>query len=243
VTRDDPGVDATILARSVRRPTSTFKRRRRRLSAERAAELDEWLALWGLAPTGPLLDLAAEFGRAADVYLDIGFGHGESTAELARQRPGIDVIGVEVHDPGVAAVLDAIVRVPLRNVRVVHGDLLAFLDRLPPSTLAGVCVFFPDPWPKTRQQHRRLIGADVVAALTDRLRAGGELHLATDSSDYADRMVVACEDEVRLVGGRVDRPDWRPPTRFEQRGREAGREVTDLCYVRTAGGGVRDENG
>ncbi|MGI9644386.1 MAG: tRNA (guanosine(46)-N7)-methyltransferase TrmB [Ilumatobacteraceae bacterium] len=219
-------------ARSVTRPASTFKRRRRKLSPKRQAELEEWIGRWGLDPVGPPVDLDALFGRAAPVYLDVGFGHGESTIELARVRPDVDVIGVEVHDPGVVTVLDAVENVPLPNVRVVHGDVLSFLDRVPAGALAGVCVFFPDPWPKPRQRHRRLIRADVVAAFAERLRPGGELLLATDIVDYAEQMIEACDGDGRLTGGVADPPSWRPSTRFERRGRDEGRPATDLCYRR-----------
>ncbi len=214
------------------RPASTYKRRRRKLSDKRQAELDSWIGKWGLGITGPPLDPTAEFGRAADVYLDIGFGHGESTIELARRHREIDVIGVEVHDPGVVTVLDAVVNVPLPNVRVVHGDALDFLDRVPAASLAGVCVFFPDPWPKVRQQHRRLIRADVVAALAERLGPGGELLLATDVADYAAQMAEVCDADPRLVGGVGARPSWRPETRFERRAAAEGRVATDLRYRR-----------
>jgi tRNA (guanine-N7-)-methyltransferase len=132
----------------------------------------------------------------------------------------------------VVTVLDAIEHVPLPNVRVVHGDVLPFLDRIPPGSLHAVRVFFPDPWVKTRQHHRRLIRPDTVAALTDRLEVGGELHLATDIADYAAAMTVACATEPRLAGGVVERPSWRPPTRFEQRGADAGRSAVDQIYTR-----------
>ena len=217
-------------ARGVSRPASTFKRRRRKLSPKRQAELEEWIDRWGLDQDGPTLDLDDTFGRSAPVYLDVGFGHGESTIELARVRPEVNVIGVEVHDPGVVTVLDAIEHVPLPNVRVVHGDVLPFLDRLPAGALAGICVFFPDPWPKPRQQHRRLIRSDVVAAFVDRLATGGELLLATDIADYAAQMTEACDGDGRLTGGVAERPTWRPSTRFERRGSDEGRAATDLRY-------------
>lgn len=174
------------------------------------------------------------FGRDGDVALDVGFGHGESTIEMAVAQPDLDVIGVEVHTPGVVTVLDAIEHRHLHHIRVVHGDLLAFLDRIAPESLALVRIYFPDPWTKRRNFHRRLVGPDVVAALTDRLRIGGELHLATDIVDYAAAMQQVCDAEPRLDGGVIDRPDWRPLTRFERRGLDAGRSPTDLLYTRTA---------
>jgi tRNA (guanine-N7-)-methyltransferase len=218
--------------RSVPRAATSFRMRRRRLSPMRQHQFERRLARHGLAERGGVLDLPGVDGGDRPVVLDVGVGHGESTIVMAAAEPGFDVIAIEVHDPGVAAVLDAIERVPLPNVRVVHGDVLPFLDRVPPAALHGVRVFFPDPWPKTRQQHRRLLGADTVAAFADRLRVGGFLHVATDNTDYATAVERMCDEERRLHGGRIDRPASRPLTRFEQRGIDAGREIVDLCYVR-----------
>jgi tRNA (guanine-N7-)-methyltransferase len=219
-------------ARVVRRPATTFKVRRRGLSQKRQAEFDQWVGEWGLAVDGPPLDLTEVFGGSKPVVLDVGFGHGESTIELAHREPALAVIGVEVHTPGVVTVLDAIVHDPLPDVRVVHGDLLPFLDRLGEASLSGVRIFFPDPWPKPRQHHRRLVRIDVVTALTDRLSEDGFLHVATDIDDYAAQIMEACAGEARLEGGRVPRPADRPFTRFEQRGLDSGRKVTDMIYRR-----------
>jgi tRNA (guanine-N7-)-methyltransferase len=224
-------------ARSVRRPAASFKVRRRSLSPKRQAEFEEWIERWGLDLEGPVLDWSEVFGHdpsgPRDVVLDVGFGHGEATIAMAAAQPDLDVIGVEVHTPGVATVLDAIRQRGLANIRVVHGDLLPFLDRIAVESLAGVRVYFPDPWTKRRNFHRRLVGPDVVAALTDRLRIGGQLHLATDIADYAESMQQVCDAERRLTGGVIERPDWRPLTRFEQRGLDAGRRPVDLLYTRT----------
>lgn len=232
--------DSESGARVVARPASTFKVRRRSLSPKRQAEFDEWIEKWSVPIDGPLLDWNETFapndGRrdpGRGVVLDIGFGHGESTIEMARAQPEYDVLGVEVHDPGVVTVLDAIENDPLPHVRVVYGDVIQFLHRVGPESLRIVRVFFPDPWKKPRQHHRRLVRHDMVTALTDRLEIGGELQLATDIIDYADLMQEVCEAEPRLTGGGVERPDERPLTRFEQRGLDAGRPITDLRYRRT----------
>jgi tRNA (guanine-N7-)-methyltransferase len=217
---------------SVSRPSASFKLRRRSLSIRRQGELDDWLGRFGLGVEGPLLSWQDVFAREGDVVLDVGFGHGESTIKMAIAQPQVDVIAVEVHTPGVVTLLDAVVRNDIDCVRAVHGDLLPFLDRVPGGSLAGVRVFFPDPWPKARQAHRRLLGGDVIAALTDRLGPGGQLHMATDVSDYAKSITIACAGEPRLAGGVISRPDWRPLTRFEQRGLDAGRVPTDLLYSR-----------
>ena len=202
------------------------------MSEQRRADLARWMERWGIDPTGPLLDLETRLGT--DVVVDIGFGHGESVLDLARRSPERTVIGIEVHTPGIATVLEAVERDGLDNVRIVHGDALEFLDRIPARSLSEIRVFFPDPWPKERQHHRRLVRPDVVAALTDRLRVGGLLRIATDVDDYATRMIETCAAEPRLAGHTIDDPSDRPRTRFERRGIEAGRRPTDLRYERIA---------
>jgi tRNA (guanine-N7-)-methyltransferase len=117
---------------------------------------------------------------------------------------------------------------------IVHGDAVTFLDRVPPGSLTGVQILYPDPWPKVRHHHRRLVAGDIVAAVTDRLRHDGWLHLATDIADYAEAMRAAVATEPRLSGGVVARPSDRPVTRFEQRGLDEGRTSIDLQYHRTS---------
>jgi len=217
---------------AVRRSSVTFKARRRGLSPARQARFTEWLAHWGLDETGPVIDWSIEFGAALPVVLDIGFGHGESISQTARADPATAIVGLEIHTPGVATLLEAIDTHGLTNVRVVHGDALVFLDRVAPSSLAGVRIWFPDPWPKVRQHHRRLVDVEVVHALTDRLTIGGTLHLATDVADYAAVMQKACNADERLSGSVIERPTFRPMTRFERRGIDEGRHATDLWYAR-----------
>ena len=219
-------------ARAVRRSSVTFKVRRRGLSPARQARFTEWLARWGLDETGPVIDWSAEFGASCPVVLDIGFGHGESISQMALADPSTAIVGLEIHTPGVATLLQAIEAHRLTNVRVVHGDVLPFLDRVAPSSLAGVRIYFPDPWPKVRQHHRRLVDVEVVGALTDRLMIGGTLHLATDIDDYARVMLAAADGDERLTGGEIERPTFRPVTRFERRGIDEGRHPTDLWFVR-----------
>ncbi len=219
-------------------PVRTFNPRRRALSPARAAAHARLAPRWGLDEVGPVLDVAEVFGRVAPVVLEIGFGAGEGTVALATARPEEDIVAVDVHTPGVARLLQRIEADGLTNVRVVHGDALVFLQRIAPDTLHGIRVFFPDPWPKARHRRRRLVRPDVVADFVDRLVVGGTLHLATDVEDYARQMVEVCGAEPRLAGGVVERPAWRPLTRFEVQARAAGRPVTDLRYVRTAPGGA-----
>ncbi len=210
----------------------SFRPRRRGLSAARAEAFERAAPKWRLDVVGAPLDLVAVFGSRDPVVLDIGFGGGEGLVAMARDRPREALIGVEVHTPGVARVIEAIEENGWRHVRVVEGDVLDFLPRVPFGSLAGVRIWFPDPWPKQRQQHRRLVRPPVVEALTDRLGPGGTLHLASDIDGYVRHTQRVFADEPRLAGGVVARPEWRPVTRFEQRGRNEGRAATDLQYER-----------
>jgi tRNA (guanine-N7-)-methyltransferase len=215
--------------------TMTFKPRRRSMSPARQLRFAAWIRQWGLPVDGAVVDFDAIFGRspgAGNVILDIGVGHGESTLWCATDRPDVDLVAVEVHTPGVATIFETIERAGLRNIRVVHGDALSFITRIAEETLAGVQIYFPDPWPKPRQHHRRIVNEQVVSMLTDRLRPGGTLALATDVDNYAQAMVAACAADDRLRGGVVERPSERVITRFEQRALTQGRSVVDLAYER-----------
>ena len=192
---------------------------------------------WGIGVTGDPLSFDDLFADAADaehreVVLDIGFGSGEALIELAELRSHECIIGIDVHTPGVAAVLEAVQRRGLRNVRVVEGDVLELLQRIPQRSLAAIRVFFPDPWPKRRQRGRRLIRPDVIEQLVPLLRLGGTLHLATDVDDYAAQMEAVC-DAPALAGGVIERPMWRPVTRYEQRAIDEGRRPVELLYTVT----------
>jgi tRNA (guanine-N7-)-methyltransferase len=202
------------------------------MSPARAAAYERLLAEWSIAEIGPVLDLEAVFGRQAGVVLDIGFGGGEATVALARAQPERDVLAIDVHTPGIGRLLESIEREHLTNVRVIDGDALVFIERIPAANLHEIRILFPDPWPKVRQRRRRLVRADVVATLTDRLELGGTLHIATDVADYAAQVLAVCSAEPRLAGGIVERPSARTVTRFEQRGIDAGREAVDLVFAR-----------
>ena len=189
-----------------------------------------------------VLDLDAVFGRVAtDSHpvpriLEIGFGMGEGLAETAAAHPENDYLGVEVHTPGVGALLKQIGERGLTNVRVVQHDAVEALTRmLQPSSLAGIHIFFPDPWHKKRHHKRRLIQPPLVSLLASRLAPGGYLHLATDWQDYAEQMLAVLGAEPLLANTVMDyapRPATRPLTKFEQRGIRLGHGVWDLVFRR-----------
>ncbi len=182
------------------------------------------------------LDTAAVFGRSAPCILEIGFGMGGATAAIAAARPEVDFIGVEVHEPGVGALLKLIGEQDLHNLRIVQHDAVEVLQQMiAPASLAGVHVFFPDPWHKKRHHKRRLIQPPLVALLASRLAPGGLLHCATDWQPYAEQMLQVLAAEPLLqntVTDYAERPAYRPLTKFEARGLRLGHGVWDLLFTR-----------
>jgi tRNA (guanine-N7-)-methyltransferase len=182
------------------------------------------------------LDLTAVFGRAAPTVLEIGFGMGQATAQMAAARPGDNFLGVEVHEPGVGALLRLIGERQLGHLRIVQHDAVLVLQHmLPPASLAGVHLYFPDPWHKKRHHKRRLVQPAFVALLCTRLAPGGYLHCATDWEPYAQQMleVLGAEPALRnTAAGFAPRPAWRPQTKFEARGLGLGHGVWDLVFER-----------
>jgi tRNA (guanine-N7-)-methyltransferase len=210
----------------------TFHARRGRLRSAQADAIATLLPRYDVPP-GPLEVTTLFAGRP--VVVEIGFGLGDATVEMARADPGTGIVALDVHTPGVARLVLAVDAQGLDNVRVVHGDAVAFLrERVPEASLAAVRAFFPDPWPKARHHKRRLIRPDIVAMLAARLEPGGTLHVATDWAPYAATMLEVLDAEPLLESafdGAAPRAE-RPLTRFEQAGLEKGHEVTDLVYVR-----------
>ena len=180
------------------------------------------------------LDYAQVFGRQAPVVLEIGFGMGDATAQIAAALPDTDFIGVEVHTPGVGALLKRIGELGLSNLRIVQHDAVEVLQHMiAPASLAGVHVFFPDPWHKKRHHKRRLIQPGFVAELVMRLAPGGYLHCATDWEPYAQQMleVLGAEPALRnTAAGYAPKPAYRPLTKFEHRGLRLGHGVWDLVF-------------
>ena len=191
---------------------------------------------YGIEHAPARLDFERIFGRRAPVILEIGFGMGETTAAIADARRDADFIGVEVHGPGVGALLARLDAMGLSNVRIVRHDAVEVVDdMIAPASLAGVHVFFPDPWPKKRHHKRRLLQAPFVHALAARLAPGGYFHAATDWEAYAHEMLAALDAEPLLrntVQGFAPRPATRPLTKFEARGQRLGHPVFDLVFER-----------
>lgn len=218
----------------------SFVLRQGRVSNAQARSVDTLMPRFGIAYRPVLLDLNAAFGRESPKVLEIGFGMGETTAAIAAAHPDIDYLALEVHTPGVGSLLKQIGEAGLTNVRIIQHDAVEVVrDMVAPGKLAGVHVFFPDPWPKKRHHKRRLLQPPFVAMLAQRLAPGGYLHCATDWEEYAQQMLEVLAGEPLLENTATDfapRPDYRPLTKFEQRGRRLGHGVWDVVFRRRQGG-------
>lgn len=214
----------------------SFVLRQGRVSNAQARHYETTMPRFGIPYQAAPLDFAAVFGRVAPTVLEIGFGMGETTAKIAQGHAETDYLALEVHTPGVGSLLKQIVEAELTNVRIVQHDAVEVVrDMIRPASLAGIHIFFPDPWPKKRQQKRRLIQAPFVALLASRLVPGGYLHCATDWEEYAHQMLDVLSGERSLtntVDGFSPRPEYRPLTKFEQRGLRLGHGVWDVVFQR-----------
>jgi tRNA (guanine-N7-)-methyltransferase len=194
------------------------------------------LPRYGVPYAETVTDLDAVFARTAPRILEIGCGMGETTAAIAAANPGNDYLGIEVHTPGVGSLLKQIAELELTNVRVIQHDAVAVLEHMiAPASLDGLHIFFPDPWPKKRQQKRRLIQPAFVALAASRLQPGGYLHAATDWQEYAEQILAMLGAEPMLDNTAVDyapRPAYRPQTKFEARGLKLGHGVWDIVFRR-----------
>ena len=223
-------------AAAAQRPIRSFVLRAGRMGPGQQRALDELGPRFLLPFRAQPLDFAAIFGREAPTVLEIGFGMGDASAQIAAALPGTDFIGIEVHAPGVGALLKRIGEMQLSNLRLLQHDAVEVLESMiPPQSLAGVHLYFPDPWHKTRHHKRRLVQPAFVQRLATRLAPGGYLHCATDWLPYAEQMLEVLGAETTLentTDGYAPRPAWRPLTKFEARGLKLGHGVWDLLFRR-----------
>ncbi|MEN8206339.1 MAG: tRNA (guanosine(46)-N7)-methyltransferase TrmB [Pseudomonadota bacterium] len=220
-------------ARNIR----SFVRREGRITAGQQRALQDLWPRYGLAADTPL-DLATIFGRNAPCTLEIGFGNGDALATMAGQQPDTDYIGIEVHRPGVGRLLQQLAERKLTNVRVMREDAVQILQTcFPDNSLDHLLLFFPDPWHKKRHHKRRIVQPGFIELLARKIKSGGILHMATDWEDYAGHMLEVMEQSPTFrncagSGNYSPRPDYRPVTKFEQRGQRLGHGVWDLLFKR-----------
>jgi tRNA (guanine-N7-)-methyltransferase len=223
------------------RTIRSYVRREGRITQSQQRALADLWPRYGIDNADTPLDLDALFGRAAPTVLEIGFGNGASLAQMAAAHPELDYLGIEVHRPGVGALLLLLEQHELSNVRVICADAVEVLkQRLPDASLDRVQLFFPDPWHKKRHHKRRILQPEFVTLVGRKLKPGGVFHLATDWEDYARQMlaVLSAAPGFGNLGGAegyAPRPASRPLTRFEARGQRLGHGVWDLLFRKTAG--------
>ena len=221
---------------SPHRPIRSYVLRQGRISNAQQRARDELLPIFAIAYSTNLLDFEAVFGCNAPTILEIGFGMGETTAQIAALRPGTNFLAIDVHTPGVGSLLKQINEQHLKNVRIIQHDAVEIVrDMIPAAGLHGIHVFFPDPWPKKRHHKRRLLQADFVSELATRLEPRGYLHIATDWQEYAEHILQVLSAEPLLANTAESysvRPAYRPRTKFEERGLKLGHDVWDLVFRR-----------
>ena len=216
------------------RPLRSYVLRQGRISQAQQRAYETLRSVYALPYQNNLIDLNTVFQRPAAKILEIGFGMGESSAEIAAAQPELDFVGVEVHTPGVGSLLKQIDARQLKNIRIIQHDAVEVLQHMiGENSLHGAHIFFPDPWPKTRHHKRRLIQTDFVRLLSSRLQAGGYLHVATDWKAYAEHILETLSQETLLENTTpvyAPRPSYRPLTKFEQRGIKLGHGVWDIVF-------------
>ena len=216
----------------------SFIRRQGRITPGQQLALDNYWAVYGLDPKADY-DFAEVFGRDAPLCVEIGFGNGESLAKMAAANPGINYIGIEVHRPGVGHLMLQSAEEGIGNVRIYCHDAIEVMEnKIADHSLAGVHLFFPDPWPKKKHHKRRIVRPSFVDLLAKKLKSGGYFHAATDWQNYAEHMLEVLSVENRLINAAdcgadyCELPEYRPLTKFEQRGLRLGHGVWDLIFRR-----------
>ncbi|MFJ4920786.1 tRNA (guanosine(46)-N7)-methyltransferase TrmB [Streptomyces sp. NPDC088725] len=235
---DGTGPAADPAGSHFERRIRSFQPRRSRVTTGQAEALRRRWPAWGLDIDGQrILDLDEIFGGLPAV-LEIGFGMGEATARMAAADPGTGILAADVHTPGQGNLLRLAEEHGLSNIRVANGDAIILLrEMLAPAALAGMRVYFPDPWPKKRHQKRRLIQPEFLTLAAERMKPGAVLHCATDWEPYAEQMLDVLTahpgfENTQEDGGYAPRPDFRPLTRFEGQGLDKGHVVHDLLFRR-----------
>lgn len=239
-TTDTPDSTSTTESsdNNISRRIKSFVLRQGRLSAGQKKAIENNWPSFGLEVEDKLLDFVEVFGRDAPTIVEIGFGMGKSLAEMAEANPQQNYIGIEVHKPGVGALLKLIEEKGLQNIRVFNDDAIEVLEKcIPLNSLAGVYLFFPDPWHKKRHHKRRIVQPAFAEKMAAHLKPGGQFHMATDWENYAEHMmeVMSASASYKNISGENEytpRPDYRPLTKFEARGHRLGHGVWDLIFAK-----------
>lgn len=218
------------------REIKSFVLRQGRLTPGQQKAFDTLWPHYGINYEKQQLDLKAIFSNDHPVVLEIGFGNGDSLAQMAVDQPHINFLGIEVHRPGVGHLLLQIEKHQLSNLRIISHDAVEVIrDCLPDNCLEGVQLFFPDPWHKKRHHKRRIVQASFLDLISRVIRPGGFFHAATDWENYAEHIRDALSShsvfQNTSADGYIERPVSRPLTKFEQRGQKLGHGVWDIMAI------------
>ena len=179
------------------------------------------------------LNLNQIFPEKTKVIMEIGSGMGEATAQIAKANPEVGYVAVEMHSPGLAALLILINQMELENIKLIREDATYLLaNHTPDNSVDGIHLLFPDPWPKNRQHKRRMVQSEFIEMVGRKLKPGGFIHIATDWQPYADWIKVRFDKSESFSGGVVERPSWRVLSKFEGQGLRKGHQVTDFKYIK-----------
>ena len=215
------------------RAVRSYKLRGRRITEGQQEAWDRLWPIFGIEYSDRKINLAELFPNSERIIMEIGFGMGEATAQIALSDPTTSYLAVEVHRPGIGKLLLRIEELELKNVRTIEGDAFeVFEQMILDSSLDGVHLFFPDPWPKARHFKRRIVNQEFIVAVAAKLKPGAFFHIATDWQPYADWITEEFTKQTFFTGGEVDRPDWRPLTRFEDQGINKEHPVADFRFIK-----------
>ena len=212
----------------------TYRLRGSRITGPQQSALDKYWDAYGIEYSIEFLNITSLFPSAEQVVLEIGFGMGEATALIARDFPNTGYLAVEVHKPGIGKLMARIEELALSNIRIIEGDAHPIITTMiPDKSVDGVHLFFPDPWPKKRHHKRRIVNTEFLALIHPKIKDGGFFHIATDWVPYAEHIAEVFAASPLFSGGVVERPEWRPVTRFEGQGITKNHQVTDLRYIKS----------
>ena len=215
------------------RAVRSYKLRGRRITEGQQEAWDRLWPIFGIEQSDQLINFAEIFPDANRIIMEIGFGMGEATAQIAKADPTTGYLANEVHRPGIGKLLSRIEENELANLRTIEGDAFEILaEMIADESLDGVHLFFPDPWPKARHFKRRIVNQEFIAAVGSKLKTGGFFHIATDWQPYAEWIAEEFTKQNIFSGGVVERPDWRPLTRFEGQGINKEHPVTDFRFIK-----------
>jgi tRNA (guanine-N7-)-methyltransferase len=211
----------------------TYRLRGSRITAPQQSALDKYWEIYGMQYSEDFIEIPQLFPNSKEVILEIGFGMGEATALIGRDFPETGFIAVEVHKPGIGKLMARIEELGLSNVRIIEGDAHPILKTMiPDKSVDGIHLFFPDPWPKKRHHKRRIVNNEFLKLVHSKIKDGGFIHIATDWVPYAEQIQEVFAPSPLFSGGVVERPEWRPITRFEGQGITKEHQVNDLRYFK-----------